>query len=198
MNRFEWSTQLSQLSGNARLRMGLLSIVGILWVYGLLLMADQADAWRVSSKGLREELSRVLPLSKERGWPERADDARQQLTAIRGMLWAESDLGLVEAKFQDWLRNTALKTGLSVRELSVTRSTPATTLASGDVPQGVKARLLADFNRLSLLGFLVEVGRSERVIVIERFALRLSSQPSLAEIDLRILGAAQAVQESKP
>lgn len=197
MKRSELAAQFSQVISNSRLRMGLLSIVAILWAYGLMLMSDQAVLWRTDSNSLREELKRLQPLSKERGWSERAEDARQQLAAIRGMRWTEADLGLVEAKFQDWIRNASAKSGLPLRELTVVRSAPSTAKTPGDEPHMIKARLLVDFNRMTILGFLVEVGRSERVIAVDRLALRLSSQPSVAEIELRILGAVPSSQEAR-
>lgn len=188
----QWRELLQQANSNSRLRMGLLSVLGILWIYALLLASDQVTTWRTDSMSLREELGRIQPLAKERGWSERADDARQQLTAVRGMMWREADQGLIDAGLQDWIRGTASKAGLPIRELTVSRPESSETRSGTRSPQDVKARLTSELNRLALLNFLVEVGRNERVIVVDRFALRLSVQPNLAEIDLRILGSTQS------
>jgi hypothetical protein len=189
----------AQLMTQARLRVGLIAIIAILWVYGLLVAGDQAVAIGASTKLLREEVARVQPLAKERGWAERAEDARRQLTAVQGMQWVESDLGLVEARFQDWLRATAAKSGLSVRDLVLTRALNAAPAAAASAPvagpQVIRARLVVDHNRLALLAFLSEVGRNERVIVVDRLLMRLAAQPSIAELELHILGGVQAPGE---
>lgn len=204
--RETWSNIALQLSTQVRLRLGLLSIVGILWVYVLLLAGDWTLATRATSNQIRDSLARVLPLAKERSWPERADEARQQLMALRGMQWAETDMGLVEARLQDWIRSTAAKSGLTVRSLSVARpgggsseapALPASGVSSGGA-QPVSARLVVDHNRLPLLAFLSELGRNEQVLVVDRLVMRLASQPPLTEIDLRILGSTQKPKESLP
>ncbi|MBT9500744.1 MAG: hypothetical protein IV092_05835 [Burkholderiaceae bacterium] len=199
-----WLELRAQWTANARLRMGGMVMVAIVWVYGLLLGSDQADAWRIAAEGLRGEISRVQPLAKEQGWPQRAEDARQQLAAIRAMLWTETELGLVEARFQDWLRSTAVKSGLVVRDIAVLRAVPTSPtegITATPGPQVIKARVVFDQNRVSLVGFLAELGRSEKVVVVDRMALRLSSQPALVEMDLHILGVAQMApteQGAKP
>lgn len=196
----QWVQDLrSELTVNTRLRVGLLLIGGILWIYLLLLASDEAIRVRASTQSLREELGRILPLAKERGWPERESDAQQQLEALRAMLWVESDLGLVEARFQDWLRALAGKAGLSVRELMVVRGAAAD--AKPTEPgqaTAIKARLLVDMNRLPLMALLSELGRHEHIVVVDRLAIHLNSQPSLAELDLRIMAIAQASQPVAP
>lgn len=191
----QWAVLRSQWSLNARLRIGVCAIVAIVWVYALLLAADHSESLRKDNAALREQVDRLQPLAKERAWGPRADDARQQRQALQSMLWAEGDIGLAEAALQDWLRGTAAKAGLNVRELTLARPTAgATAVAPGtsaaaqaDGPQAVKARIVVDLSRLPLLAFLSEVGRNERVIVVDRLMLRTTSQPASAEIDLRVL-----------
>lgn len=192
----QWAKALrSELAGNARLRVGLLLIGGILWIYLLLLASDEVVRVRASTQSLREELSRILPLAKERAWPERESDAQQQLEALRAMLWAESDLGLVEARFQDWLRALAGKAGLNVRELTVVRGAAAEAKpAEPGQAIAIKARMLVDMSRLPLMALLSELGRHERIVVVDRLAIHLNSQPSLVELDLRIMAIAQTQQ----
>jgi hypothetical protein len=113
------------------------------------------------------------------------------------MVWSESDLGLSEAAFQDWVRTATTKAGLSVRELAVNRAAgaePSTPPRAASAPTPgtiVKARLSAEFKRLPLAAFLSEVAQSERVVVVDRLLIRTWSQPATVEIDLRILAAAK-------
>lgn len=188
-----------QLAGHARLRLGLAAIVAILWVYGLLLAGEHATLMRADLQNARAELRRLEAAGRERDWPARADDARRHLAAMQGLVWTENDLGLAEAALQDWLRATATKAGLGVRELAVVRAAadgvraPVAPAAASALsgPQVLKARLVADFNRIALLGLLDELQRHERAIVVDHLVLRTWAQPPTLELDLRVLAQAQ-------
>jgi hypothetical protein len=185
---------------NVRLRLGLLSIVAILWAYGLLVGADFLTERQKLLASLSEQAARLAPVAREQQWPVRADEAKRQLTALQAMVWVESDLGLAEARFQDWLRATAGSSGLVLRDLTLARvtaagATPAVPSASdvgraGAAPLVIAARLTAEFKREALLGFLSELARNDRAVVVDRLMVRVATQPPVAEIDLRILARA--------
>ena len=189
-----------QWADNVRLRLGLLFIVAILWAYGLLVGADFLTDRQKLLASLSEQAARLAPVAREQQWPARADEAKRQLTALQAMVWVESDLGLAEARFQDWLRATAGSSGLVLRDLTLARvaaagATPAVASASdagraGTAPQVITARLIAELKREALLGFLSEMARSDRAVVVDRLMLRIATQPPVAEIDLRILARA--------
>ena len=190
--RVQWAT-------NRRLRWGLLTIGAILWVQGLLMLGDSAQAMRQQADSLREDVDRMQVQARSKAWPGRADDARQQVAGLRSMLWQETDIGLAEAAAQDWVRALAAKLGLGIRELAVSRPGTATAVASAaPAPQRlagvqpVRLRLSVDLNRLALMGFLAEIAQHERVVVVDRMILRPVSQPPTAELDLRMLAAVKA------
>lgn len=196
----QWLAGLrGQWAANRRLRWGLLAIGAILWVQGLLMLGDGAQALRQQTDSLREDVDRLQVQARSKAWPGRADDARQQVAALRSMLWQETDIGLAEAAAQDWVRALAAKLGLGIRELAVARpGTSAAVAAAASVPQQVagvqpvRLRLSVDLNRLALLGFLAELAQYERVVVVDRLVLRPVSQPPSAELDLRMLAAVKA------
>jgi Type II secretion system (T2SS), protein M subtype b len=197
-----WSGLRAQWQGNLRLRAGGWLVIGILWVYALLLAADAVLALRKGSDALVAEIDRLQPLTRANPWPARVDDARQQLAALQSMEWTEGeggDLGLTEAALQDWVRATAAKAGLRVREMSLSRP-EATTLGaatgSNDSSKIVKLRLSTDWGRSELVVFLAEVGRSERVVVVERLLLRPGAAPPGAEIDLRVVARMAAAADT--
>ena len=188
-----------QWTANRRLRWGLLTIGAILWVQGLLMLGDSAQAMRQQADSLREDVDRMQVQARSKAWPGRADDARQQVAGLRSMLWQETDIGLAEAAAQDWVRALAAKLGLGIRELAVSRPGTATAVASAaPAPQRlagvqpVRLRLSVDLNRLALMGFLAEIAQHERVVVVDRMILRPVSQPPTAELDLRMLVAVKA------
>jgi hypothetical protein len=197
-------TLRGQLAASVRLRLGLLCILAILWAYGLLLSADYLADRQKLLASLGEQAARLAPVAREQRWPGRADEARRQLNALQSMVWVESDLGLVEARFQDWIRATAGSSGLVLRDLTFARvaAAPANAIAAaapaasvagraGDVPQVITARLIIEMNRRdALFGFLAEMSRLDRAVMVDRLMVRTVTQPPVAEIDLRILARA--------
>lgn len=193
-----WAAELrSQWAGNRRLRWGVWVIAAMLWIQALLMVGDAAQGWRNQAMTLRDDVERMQPLLRSQAWPGRAEDARQQLGALRSMLWPQTDRGLAEAAFQDWVRAVAGKSGLVIRDLAVAREPAAATAASAPGPlagvQMVRLRLAVDLNRLPLLGFLAELARNEQIVLVERLVLRPATQPPSAELDLRMLASVQAV-----
>ena len=187
-----------QWSANRRLRWGLLAIGAILWMQGLLMLGDSAQALRQQADSLREDVERLQVQARSKVWPGRADDARQQVAALRSMLWQEGEIGLAEAAAQDWVRALATRVGLGVRELAVSRPGTTAVAPGASAPQRlagvqpVRLRLTVDLNRLALMGFLAELAQHEQVVVVDRLFLRTTSQPPTAELDLRMLAAVKA------
>lgn len=194
-----WSALRGQWSTQRRLRWGVLFIAGLLWIQGLLVLGDRVQVLRQDAESLREDIQRLQTQASNKVWPGRADDARQQVAALRSMLWQEGDIGLAEAAAQDRVRALATKYGLGVRELAVARAAapvagPSAASAAQRVAgaQPVRLRLTVDLNRLALMGLLAELAQHEQVIVVERLFLRTASQPPTAELDLRMLAAVKA------
>lgn len=203
-NGVAWTELRAQWQTNTRLRVGAWAIIGILWIYGLLLAGDAVVKLRQTSGALAAEIERLEPMTRNNPWPARVEEARQQLAALRTMEWAGGeggDLGLTEAALQDWVRATAAQAGLRVREMTLTRAVGAaagvaspgpaaagTGSGNGSGPNGqaLKLRLSVEWGRGELAAFLAEVGRSERVVVVERLLLRPAATPPSAEMDLRV------------
>lgn len=204
MNAFHdgaaWTELRSQWQTNTRLRVGAWLIVGIVWMYGLLVAGEAVVKMREGSEALVTEIERLEPMTRNNPWPARVDETRQQLAALRSMEWAggeNADLGLTEAALQDWVRAAAVKAALRVREMTLTRATSGAAgvvgqgsavvgKSSGPDGQALKLRLSVDWGRVELATFLAEVGRNERIVVVERLLLRPAATPPSAEIDLRV------------
>lgn len=186
--RAEWEA-------SARLRYGVWAVLGILCVYGLLLSLDAIDARKLRLQDVEAELLQAKSANADKGWPQRATEAEQQTVALAAMAWAEPEIGLSEAAFQDWLRNVSSRLGLKVKELAVSRSEEAARTAGGNAGQAtmppgavlMRARLIVDLQRAPVMSFLAEVARNERSVVVERMTLRANSQPPQAEFELRAL-----------
>lgn len=204
-----WADLKSQWQSSARLRFGAAVMALILAALGLQLGLDQVSRQRERLRTVEAELARLRALVQERDWPERARQAAQLGAAMSNMAWSESDLGLTEAAFQDWLRNVPGKLGLKTRELNLGRvgdikGEGAKPGGGPDGPQGLtpppgfvvlRARISFELQRGPLVAFLAECTRNERSVVVERLTLRSLSQPPVAELDLRALARKQ---EAKP
>jgi Type II secretion system (T2SS), protein M subtype b len=189
-----WVTGLrAQWLASQGLRLGVLTIVALLWVQALLMAGDVIKSWHEREVSLRDDLSRVQALARERAWPQRAEDARGLVNALRSMVWPESDRGVAEASIQDWIRATAAKANLRLREVALIRVAPgAAPAASATVAstQSVRIRVITELDRLPLAGFLAELARHERAVMVDRLVVRTATQPPMAEMELRMVTAA--------
>lgn len=178
---------------NPRLRWGVWLIVGMFLLWLLLLVQDQADAWRAETETARAELDRLRPIQNSGPlWNQRSDDAHLHMEAARSMLWVAPSPGLVEAGLQDTLRSLAEKSGVTVRELAILSGAerkPGPT-------QAIRARLVVEYNqRLALMGLLSEMGRSPKLMMVDSLKFRPQSQPPRAELEIRVL---HETAEAKP
>ena len=207
-----WGELRAQLQGNPRLRWGGWLILGIVWMYALLVAGDAVRAERERAAALVEQVERLRPAKGSNPWPQRAEDARQQVAALRSQLWSEgvegaegaaADIGLAEAGLQDWVRATAARSGLRLREMALARAptaadTVAARAATTPLVLPIRLRLSLEWTQAELMAFLSEIGRHERVIVVERLQLRPAVPLGSAEIELRVMVAAVAVAATAP
>lgn len=184
-----WNSLSAQWLASPGLRLGLLAIATLLAVYGLLAGADEVERVRQGNADLKVGIERLTPMVRERSWTDRAEEARRQRDALEGMLWVGADAALVDAELQDWLRTTAGKWGVAIRELELVRGDVAAR-ATRPSTRTVRVRLVTDLKTTSMLGFLSELSQSERLVLVDRLALRPASVPAIAEIELRILASA--------
>jgi len=193
--RAAWDALRTQWAERRVLRIGVVAIGAIVWLQVLFLVGDRTEALRRDEVSLRDELARVQLLAREKQWPQRAEDARTQLGALRSLLWNEPERGLAEASMQDWIRSTAAKSGLRLREVALVRAAASSASAAQGV-QPVRLRVTADLDRLAVAGFLAELARHERAVLVETLVLRPAVQPPQAEMELRMPWQPGAAQET--
>lgn len=202
MQRFDFKALADlrrQWQASRLLRVGVLATLALLASEGLFRTAEIGRGWQAQAELLSQRNATLKADLRQQEWSQRRDDARQQLLALRNMLWNEGDPALAQARVQDWLRAMAAKTQLPLRDLSVARqasdeaSAGAAGAASAPMPlagedvQVLRAHLAADFKRLALLMFLAELAASEDVVVVERINIRTAQKPGTVTLDLRFL-----------
>ncbi|WP_397535361.1 hypothetical protein [Roseateles sp.] len=181
--REQWQT-------NARLRLACLAVLAILWGYGLLLLSDQTPSQLAKLADLRRQTLELRSLQDAAQWEARLGQAMEQSKAAKALTWVETRPGLAQAEVQDWLRASAGKAGLAVRDLSVAvASNEAAAVGSSQTEKttGVIAlRLSADFTPLALSSLLFELGQVERGLSVRRLQLKTWTTPQQAEIDVQV------------
>lgn len=189
-----WAQLREQWQASRLVRLGAWAGVALLALYLLLAGFDEADALLERNRAQAAELVRLQALAKDTAWPERRQEAQALKAAYDTAVWSDGDLALAEAGLQDWLRTVTQRLGLKVREITLVRADPSAK-PSGSVPPGyveLHARVVVEVQRVPLFALLAEMSSQERRIVVERFALRGMSQPSVAEMDLKALALAGA------
>lgn len=202
--RFAWlSSVLDQFKTNARLRLGLATVLLVLWLYAVLWALDMTALLRAEAAQLAGQLDDSRVLSKQTIWTGRAKAAAQQLEAVRALMWNEPEQGLAEAQMRDWLATLASKSGLVLRESSLLR-TEAGATGSGAVGEGkaaalpagyarVRLHLTADFNPMASAAMLAELAQGDRMVRVERLRILTVTKPQLLEMELgavvRLTGA---------
>lgn len=170
------SSMLAAIKANPRLRLGLWFIVGIAWLYGLLLLRDEARHTASEHQALARKVARVQAQAAQSEWPERVEPARALQLELESRLWRESTIGLAQAAFQDWLNQ-------AVQQASLTR--PMVTVAAqeenasgvteadhnGDIWK-VSAKLGFDFAPKSFNALMERLAGHDKQIVVETLVVR--------------------------
>jgi hypothetical protein len=181
MGRKMFDAFVAELKASARLRMGLVLIVGVLWIYGLLLLRDDLSAAQTAYRVATVKLTRLQSANLEGDWEPRLDSAKILQTSAESRLWRGETLGLARAAFQDYLNNESRLAGVS--RVSVTMGsaeepggTENSSVKVNDDLWRVKAKIVFDFNSASFTKLLTQFYSQPRGVVIE--SLRAMREPT--------------------
>lgn len=198
---------LTQLRDNPRLRWGIALIVGISWLYAILVLRDnlqeqtrQHHATALAIVHLRAQLAQPE-------WLSRVTPARTMSVQMEGRLWQAPTSGLAQAAFQDWLNVAMIKAGVTRQQITVTvideiaanapnqnQATDSTTPA--DLWK-IKAKLGFDYSAPTLLEFLSKIESHEKQIIVG--TLNVRKEP-MSHVEMELYGyfQKQATPATKP
>jgi hypothetical protein len=192
---------ITQLRTNPRLRWGLALIVGIFWLYALLLMRDSLQEQTQQHRTTAQSVARLRAQLAQPEWTARVTPAKVMAVQLEGKLWQAPTPGLAQAAFQDWLNTTLMKAGVSKPQITVTvledappnaptQSKDASTSAtSGTAPRApsdlwkIKAKLGFDAPAAVLMTFLNSIEDHEKQIIVGALNVRKEPTPH-AEMEL--------------
>lgn len=173
-----------QVQANPRLRWGVWAILGILWLYGVLLLRDGVE---VKASEYREASSRVVrlrALASDTEWPSRLEKSRAALSELEGRLWREGTIGLAQASFTDWLNQVVQQASVGKSTVNVAaqenpaavESSPSEASVAGGPPlQGlwkVSGRVSFDFDPNTAYPMIAKLVSSERAVIVESLIVR--------------------------
>ena len=187
----------NQLRSNARLRWGVMLIVGIFWLYGVLVLRDSLQEQTEQQRVVVQSISRLRAQLAQTEWATRLLPAKVLAVQLEGKLWQAPTSGLAQAAFQDWLNATLLKAAVTSPQVSVTVVDDALTgpntssaIAAGTsgtadpnaVPLTptdlwkIKAKISFELGATAASDFLARLESSDKQIVVG--ALNVRKEPS--------------------
>ena len=110
---------LSQLRTNARLRIGLVLIIAIAWLYGVLTLRDEVQAQQQRFRSSHLAIARLQAQLAEPEWANRSTAARALAVQLENKLWQAPTPGLAQAAYQDWLTIAMVKAGVANPQITV-------------------------------------------------------------------------------
>jgi hypothetical protein len=173
---------LAELKNNARLRLGVAFIFGVLWVYAILLLRDAQVAAVGEYRNASVKLARLQAVTQQGDWGERLNAARTLQAEMEGRLWRGATIGLARASFQDLLNQQMQQAGVTRPAVSM-GSTDEENRGEGMQPGitddlwKVKAKLAFDFNPLSFNKLFVQLANHPHPVVVE--SLHVTKEPVL-------------------
>ncbi len=178
---------LGQLRDNPRLRWGLALVVGILWLYVILLLRDNLQEQTQQHRMAVQSIARLRAQFAQPEWVARVEQAKILSVQLEGRLWQAPTSGLAQAAFQDWLNAAMVKAGATNPQITVTvideavANTPnqnenSDTTTPADLWK-IKAKLGFDFSAATLMAFLNLLENHEKQIIVGTFNVRKEPMP---------------------
>ncbi len=194
---------LSQLRGNPRLRWGIALIVGIFWLYGILLLRDSLQEQTQQHRAAAQSLSRLRAQLAQPQWTTRVTPAKVMAVQLEGKLWQAATPGLAQAAFQDWLNASMVKAEIGKSQISVTvleeavpnaptqnldASTSPTPKPTSSTPADLwklKAKISLGFSAPSLMAFLNLIENHDKQIIVAALNVRKEPAP---QVEMELYG----------
>lgn len=181
---------LVELKVNPRLRAGLWVVIGILWFYGLLTLQEEVNKKAETYQATVKKIVRTQSLAAQKEWPSRLEAVRFQQELMENRLWRQFTIGLAQASFQDWLKQTAEQVHLDKALVTVAVQDDYNTdkqdaAMAEETAQPiyaeplwkVSAKIIFDFNPKSFYPFLERLATHEKGIIVESLIVRGAPVP---------------------
>jgi hypothetical protein len=191
---------LTQLRTNPRLRWGVALIIGIAWLYGVLLLRDAAQDQTQQQRAAAQSVARLRATLTQGQWAARLPAANALAVQLESKLWQAPTPGLAQAALQDWLGAALTRSGVVNRQISVTVLEETIANLGNSAPPGlwrVKAKLGFEYTAPSLLDFLSQLEANDRQSIVGVLTVRKEPSPRV-ELEVDAYFQKQATPGVKP
>lgn len=190
MNNF-----LKQLRDNPRLRWGIILIVGIFWLYLIVLLQESLEEQVRQHHTAAQSAARMRAQLVQSEWADRVAIAKTLALQLEQRLWQAPTSGLAQAAFQDWLNTTSTQAGIVSPQITVSviddavAKTPNENDGTDNITPTdlwkVTAKLSADFSTATFLSLMNLLENHEKQIIVNSLNLRKEPTP---RIEIELLG----------
>ncbi len=204
---------LNQLRANARLRVGMVLIIAVGWLYGVLTLRDEVNDQTQRFRSSTQAIARLKAQLAQTDWGTRAVAARAMAVQLEGKLWQAPTPGLAQAALQDWLMKAMAKAGIANPQVTVATveetgagngastqsSDPAAPNEANDPADlwKIKAKLNFEFNPTTLMDFLAALETNDLQTTVRLLTARKDPAPRV-EMELLAYFQKQKAAKSGP
>jgi len=183
----EWNT-------NARLPWAVYLLLGIVWLYAILVLRDAVSSEYSKWDAMEAKNARARSTAAEADWPTRAQEIKVALNDLEALLWRDGSVGLSQAAFEERVSQSLAAAGVVVRSLRTTVGTEsAATPAQVSLVQ-LRSRVQVDFRPASMYNWLASLSRArvEKTpsMFVETLNIRPASFGQLATAEIEVVGFA--------
>lgn len=192
---------LNELRNNPKLRWGVALIIGIAWLYGILLLRDTLQEQEQQYRAAAQSIPRLRAQLAQPEWEARVIPAKSMALQLEGQLWQAPTPGLGQAALKDWLTGATTQAGIIRPQIDVTVLDEAAVNATGQQEETgatsppnllkVTAKLGFDFSAPALLNLLNQIESHDKKIIVAALNARKEPAPRI-EIELHAYFQKQA------
>jgi len=183
----EWHT-------NARLRWAVYLLLGIVWLYAILVLRDAVSTEYGKWDAMEASIARARSTAAEADWPTRAQEIKVALNDLEALLWRDGSIGLSQAAFEERVAQSLAASGVVVRSL---RTTVGTEIAAAPAQASLvqlRSRVQVDFRPATMYNWLASLARvryeKAPSMFVETLNIRPASFGQLATAEIEVVGYA--------
>ncbi len=172
---------IAKIQDNPRLRLGVLLIIGIIWLYGLLILRDESRLAASQYQTVAKKVARLQAEANQSEWAARVEPVRALQLELESRMWHEGTIGLAQATFQDWLNQAVQQSNLVRAVVSVAAQEDNTqdkntAVKTPPAPNPdiwkVSAKIGFDFTPKGLYALIGRLEDHDKQIIIESLVVR--------------------------
>jgi hypothetical protein len=184
--RAEWAA-------NGRLRVGVYVLLGIFWLYGVLVLKDFVAAEKGVWEGMESKTARARATAAAADWASRSVEMKGAVGDLEALLWKEGSVGLSEASFGERISQSFAQSGVALRSIR----TSAVADAGGTAGQlgliELRARAQVEFRPATFYPWLAMLAKSKLdkapSIFVEGLTIR-AAPPGQQTVELELVAYA--------